>query len=160
VGLAAWVELVELAVVVAVVVVLAAAVAAQPKAGMAVLAEPLQDQLAGLLALRALEVRLAADQGRRLLAAMAIMAALAARDRLVRRAHRGHLAPQDRLAQPFRLAFQAQRPSQRHTGTATRPTSSFPTQSRPTRRPRGTFFWRPLPSLMVSCRSASITKES
>jgi hypothetical protein len=69
---------VELVGVVAVVAVLAVEVAAQPKAGMVVLAEPRQDQLAGLLALRALEVRLAADQGRRLLAAMAIMAALAA----------------------------------------------------------------------------------
>lgn len=138
-----WVALVELVVVVAAVADLAAAVAAQPKGGMVVLAEPRQDQLAGLLALRALEVRLAADQGRRLLAAMAIMAALAARDRLVRRAHRGHLAPQDRLAQPFRLAFQAQRPSQPHTGTAMKPTSLLRPRHHPTPRRPGTFCWRP-----------------
>ena len=126
------------------VAVLAVEVAAQPKVGMVVLAEPRQDQLAGPLALRALEVRLAADQGRRLLAAMAIMAALAARDRLVRRAHRGRLAPQDRLAQPFRLAFRAQRPSQPHTGTATKPILLSQPRRRPTRQQPATFCWRRL----------------
>ena len=139
----ALVELVELVVVAVAVAALAAAVAAQPKGGMVALAEPRQDQLAGLLALRALEVRLAADQGRRLLAAMAIMVALAAQELLVRQADQARRDYQDLLAVLFHSPSPPPQPCALRTGIAQPPTSSLQTPRHRTIPTPGTFCWRP-----------------